>query len=125
MWRLGIAVFAVGALALGDGFTFTIGNPVASQDFQAKAAAFVFRTEVTNWRYCRRVGERSTTVHCSQGGGDLQGGCVRSVPELACGGRVGSKPERDVRELERGRYCSHRAERFCQRICEVFSACGY
>jgi hypothetical protein len=45
MWRLGIAVFAVGALAPGDGFTFTIGNPVASQDFQAKAAAFVFRTE--------------------------------------------------------------------------------
>jgi hypothetical protein len=45
MWRLGIAAWAVGALALGEGFTFTIGNPVASQDFQAKAAAFVFRTE--------------------------------------------------------------------------------
>jgi hypothetical protein len=45
MLRLGIAVCAVGALALAEGFTFTIGNPVASQDFQAKAAAFVFRTE--------------------------------------------------------------------------------
>jgi hypothetical protein len=44
MWRLGIAVCAVGAL-LAEGFTFMIGNPVASQDFQAKAAAFVFRTE--------------------------------------------------------------------------------
>jgi hypothetical protein len=45
MLRLGIAVCAAGALALAEGFTFTIGNPVASQDFQAKAAAFVFRTE--------------------------------------------------------------------------------
>ena len=45
MLRLGIAVCAVGALALAEGFTFTIGNPVASQDFQAKGAAFVFRTE--------------------------------------------------------------------------------
>src|SRR5713226_9419339 len=43
MLRFGIAVCAVGALA--EGFTFTIGNPVASQDFQAKSAAFVFRTE--------------------------------------------------------------------------------
>jgi len=45
MLRLGIAACAVGALALADGFTFTIGSPVASQDFQAKSAAFVFRTE--------------------------------------------------------------------------------
>ena len=45
MLRLGIAVCAAGALALAEGFTFTIGNPVASQDFQAKSAAFVFRTE--------------------------------------------------------------------------------
>jgi hypothetical protein len=44
MLRLGIAACAVGALALAEGFTFTIGNPVASQDFQMKAAAFVFRT---------------------------------------------------------------------------------
>ncbi|MBZ5617285.1 MAG: hypothetical protein LAQ69_00940 [Acidobacteriia bacterium] len=33
------------ALALAEGFTFKIGSPVASQDFQFKAAAFVFRTE--------------------------------------------------------------------------------
>ncbi len=45
MLRLGIAAFAVAALVLAEGFTFTIGSPVASQDYQAKAAAFVFRTE--------------------------------------------------------------------------------
>jgi hypothetical protein len=28
-----------------QGFTFRIGNPVASQDYQFKVAAFVFRTE--------------------------------------------------------------------------------
>ena len=44
MLRL-IAACAIGAVALADGFTFTIGSPVASQDFQAKVAAFVFRTE--------------------------------------------------------------------------------
>ena len=45
MLRLGIAAGAVTALALAEGFTFTIGSPVASQDFRAKMAAFVFRTE--------------------------------------------------------------------------------
>src|SRR5580693_779727 len=45
MLRLGITACAVGALVLAEGFTFTIGSPVASQDFQMKAAAFVFRTE--------------------------------------------------------------------------------
>ena len=45
MWRLGIAAWAMAALALAEGFTFKLGSPVASQDFQAKAAAFVFRTE--------------------------------------------------------------------------------
>jgi hypothetical protein len=45
MLRLGIAACAAAALALAEGFTFTIGSPVASQDFQAKSAAFVFRTE--------------------------------------------------------------------------------
>jgi hypothetical protein len=43
MFRLGMAACAVAALALAEGFTFTIGNPVASHDFQMKAAAFVFR----------------------------------------------------------------------------------
>ena len=38
-------VCVVAAPAYAEGFTFTIGNPVASQDFRAKAAAFVFRTE--------------------------------------------------------------------------------
>src|SRR5258708_6378775 len=39
-------VFCVGAtFAFAEGFTFTIGNPVASQDFRAKGAAFVIRTE--------------------------------------------------------------------------------
>ena len=45
MLRLGIAACAAAALALAEGFTFSIGSPVASQDFQAKSAAFVFRTE--------------------------------------------------------------------------------
>ena len=45
MLRLSIAACAAGVLALAEGFTFTIGSPVASQDFQAKGAAFVFRTE--------------------------------------------------------------------------------
>ena len=45
MLRLGISACAVGALLFAEGFTFTIASPVASQDFQAKGAAFVFRTE--------------------------------------------------------------------------------
>ena len=45
MLRLGIAAFAAAALALAEGFMFRIGSPVASQDYQAKGAAFVFRTE--------------------------------------------------------------------------------
>src|SRR5438270_350961 len=44
MWLL-VATWAVGAVALADGFTFAIGSAVASQDFQAKGATFVFRTE--------------------------------------------------------------------------------
>jgi hypothetical protein len=45
MLRLGIAVCVLAAFALGQEFKFTIGSPVASQDFQMKSAAFVFRTE--------------------------------------------------------------------------------
>ncbi len=45
MLRLGMAAYTAAALALAEGFTFTIGSPVASQDFQSKTAAFVFRTE--------------------------------------------------------------------------------
>lgn len=45
MLRLGIAVCAGAVVALAGGFTFTIGSPVASQDFRAKMSAFVFRTE--------------------------------------------------------------------------------
>ena len=45
MLRAGIAVCIVAAWALAEGFTFTIGSPVAAQDFRAKVAAFVFRTE--------------------------------------------------------------------------------
>jgi hypothetical protein len=45
MLRLGIGACALGALAFAEGFSFTIGSPVASQDFRAKTAAFVFRTE--------------------------------------------------------------------------------
>src|SRR5215472_8338109 len=45
MWRVALVASAVAALALAEGFTFSIGSPVASQDFHAKAAMFVFRTE--------------------------------------------------------------------------------
>ena len=40
-----VPAVVVGGIALAEGFTFTIGSPVASQDFQAKGAAFVLRTE--------------------------------------------------------------------------------
>jgi hypothetical protein len=43
--RLGIVLCVVVISALGEGFTFTLGSPVASQDFRAKGAAFVFRAE--------------------------------------------------------------------------------
>ena len=45
MLRLGLACCAMAMLALGDGFTFTLGSPVAAEDFRAKTATFVFRTE--------------------------------------------------------------------------------
>jgi hypothetical protein len=45
MLRLGIASCAMAVLALADGFTFTLGSPVAAEDFRAKGATFVFRTE--------------------------------------------------------------------------------
>jgi len=44
MLRLGFAASAAVAVLLAEGFTFNIGGPVASQEFQMKAAAFVFRT---------------------------------------------------------------------------------
>src|SRR6266481_5184121 len=45
MLRFGIAACIAAALVLADGFTFSVGSPVASQDYQAKGAAFVFRTQ--------------------------------------------------------------------------------
>src|SRR5262249_11849893 len=45
MLRFGIAFLAAAALASAEGFSFTIGGPVASQDFHFKTAAFVFRIE--------------------------------------------------------------------------------
>ena len=45
MWRLVIVNAAILMLAHAEGFTFVIGSPVASQQFQFKAATFVFRTE--------------------------------------------------------------------------------
>lgn len=44
MLRLVIALCSA-ALAFADGFTFNIGVPVAAQDFRAKMATFVFRTQ--------------------------------------------------------------------------------
>ncbi|MGA2343974.1 MAG: hypothetical protein ABSG29_12350 [Steroidobacteraceae bacterium] len=40
-----MAAGAMAALAFAGEFTFSIGSPVAAQDFRAKAAAFVFRTQ--------------------------------------------------------------------------------
>jgi hypothetical protein len=45
MLRLGFAACAAALLVMAEGFSFTIGSPVASQEFQMKTAAFVFRTE--------------------------------------------------------------------------------
>jgi len=45
MLRFGILVCASALLAFADGFSFTIGSPVASPDFHAKGAVFVFRTD--------------------------------------------------------------------------------
>jgi hypothetical protein len=45
MLRISVACCALAALAIAGGFTFTIGSPVAAQDFAVKRAAFVFRTE--------------------------------------------------------------------------------
>ena len=45
MLRLGFAACAMAALAFAGEFTFSIGSPVAAQDFRAKVAAFVFRTQ--------------------------------------------------------------------------------
>lgn len=43
--RFGILACAASALAFAEGFTFTIGSPVAAGDFHVKGAAFVFRIE--------------------------------------------------------------------------------
>jgi hypothetical protein len=45
MLRLGIAACAAAAFVLAEGFTFSVGSPVASQDYRAKGAPFVFRTQ--------------------------------------------------------------------------------
>jgi hypothetical protein len=45
MVRSAIVGFFIAALAFADGFTFNIGNPVASGDYRSKTALFVFRTE--------------------------------------------------------------------------------
>ncbi len=45
MMRSILAFLAFAAFANAQAFSFRIGAPVASQDFQFKSAAFVFRTE--------------------------------------------------------------------------------
>jgi hypothetical protein len=44
MSRLGLAILAGATLLFAQNFTFTLGSPVAAQDFRFKSAAFVFRT---------------------------------------------------------------------------------
>ena len=43
--RLAVAALVLSALALAAGFTFSIGSPVASQDFRFKTAVLALRTE--------------------------------------------------------------------------------
>jgi hypothetical protein len=43
--RFAVATPVIAALAMAEGFTFTIGSPVAAQEAQFKTAAFVFRTD--------------------------------------------------------------------------------
>ena len=45
MLRYGIAACAAAALVFAEGFAFSVGSPVASQDYRAKGAAFVFRAQ--------------------------------------------------------------------------------
>lgn len=45
MLRITFAAMLIALPAAAQGFSFTIGSPVASQDFQFKSAPFVFRTE--------------------------------------------------------------------------------
>ena len=45
MLRTVIVAMMAAALAHASGFTFTLGSPVAAQDYRAKTAAFVFRTQ--------------------------------------------------------------------------------
>jgi hypothetical protein len=45
MFRLTLVALTIVGLALAEGFTFAIGNPVASQDFRFKSAAFALRIE--------------------------------------------------------------------------------
>jgi hypothetical protein len=45
MLRISVATSVLAALAMADGFTFTIGSPVAAQAPAAKTAAFAFRTQ--------------------------------------------------------------------------------
>jgi len=45
MLRIGTAACILATIGLAQDFKFTIGNAVASQDFQMKTATFVFRTE--------------------------------------------------------------------------------
>jgi hypothetical protein len=43
--RLVLSTCVAAAMVHAEGFTFTIGSPVAAQEFQMKSAAFVFRAE--------------------------------------------------------------------------------
>ena len=45
MFRAGLVICMVAALAAAEGFTFEIGPPVASPGYASKTADFVFRTE--------------------------------------------------------------------------------
>ena len=81
MLRLGILSLVAAMLACAEGFTFVIGSPVASQQFQFKAATFVFRTDG-----CGDVGTQQVSA-TAEGvlKGERQSVALKVIP--------GSKPE--------------------------------
>lgn len=132
MFRPGIAGCAMAALALAQGFTFTIGSPVAAQDFRSKTAAFAIRTEGCADPAASQIGgtaeglvngmRRSVTLRVAE---MSKPGVYAVYQNLASGRRVGREPEGDLRGRERGRPGPDRRQGLCQRGVEILYASGH
>ena len=89
-----LLILALAPAALGGEFSLTIGSPVAGQDFRAKNAAFVVRTEACAEPAKAQVSgvaegivngaRRSAEAPRSAGAGSLRGATT-----VALGGRLG------------------------------------